>query len=500
MKSILIMITCLLNMYVLNAQTNFGNTWLMGNWGYMVNFKSQPIMHDTIFLSGITQTIFSLGKSNICDKNGEVILVSNGMNIYNKLGIFIENGDTLTSKAYYEFDDGSSLYPQSSLFLPIDSQKYYFVMPTCNDTNLSNVWLGGGGGAPKAPFNILNYSIIDMKANGGAGKVVERNIPLIENKEISKTQMMACRHSNGKDWWLLKMMGDSNNIATFLFTQDSVYDKGLQRLPYYHPTYMDQLGQMSFNQVGNLMATTSTANGGKIFLADFDRCYGLLSNYKQIQVPAINWEEGLDSITTGLAFSPNGRFLYTTTAGHIHQYDLQNNSWYLVGGKDTTYAQFNGYVNCALAADNKIYIGNFHGLSKTMSVINNPDQLGFGCNFCPKCLRSKSIATGYMSVPPCMPNYELGAQNCWPLGSSHHALSPQGFDMYPNPTSGVLTLQSESFNVGENKFVVYNALGEQLMQGKFFTQIGKHNLDVSSLPGGIYFVKVNEVVRKVVVE
>jgi len=65
-----------------------------------------------------------------------------------------------------------------------------------------------------------------MNANGGAGKVLKRMQPLMENAELRKTQMMACRHANGKDWWLLKQAGDSNTICKFLFTQDSVYNMG----------------------------------------------------------------------------------------------------------------------------------------------------------------------------------------------------------------------------------------------------------------------------------
>ncbi len=67
-----------------------------------------------------------------------------------------------------------------------------------------------------------------MNANGGAGKVTQRMVPLMQNANLRKTQMMACRHGNGKDWWLLKQEGGNADEHTFLFTQDSVYDKGVQ--------------------------------------------------------------------------------------------------------------------------------------------------------------------------------------------------------------------------------------------------------------------------------
>ena len=69
-------------------------------------------------------------------------------------------------------------------------------------------------------YDLLLYNIIDMNTNWGLGKVTKRMMPLMQNANLRKTQMMACRHGNGKDWWLLKNEGDYGNVHTFLFTQD----------------------------------------------------------------------------------------------------------------------------------------------------------------------------------------------------------------------------------------------------------------------------------------
>lgn len=475
------------------SQTNFGREWLIGGKGYYVNFQTNPPTHDSVYLTNFTNTVFGPGKSNICDSNGNVILMSDGMNIYNRQGEFIENGDSLASPDYYTFEQGFNIYSQTSIFLPMDNGKYYFVMPTCNDTNLNNIWLGSSG---KAPYNQLLYSVIDMKANAGAGKVVARNITLMENKEISKTQMMACRHSNGKDWWLLKMMGDSNNIATFLFTQDSVFDKGMQRMPFYGKAYHDQWGQMVFNQAGSRLATTSTSNIGDVFLADFDRCYGFLSNYKKISAPILSWEEGQDTSTAGLAFSPNGRFLYVTKYSHVLQYDLQQDSWYVVSGRDTSYIQFAGFFNCSLAPDGKIYVGNFGMPCNQMSTINNPDQLGAGCNFCPKCFRA--IANSYktvMSVPPCMPNYELGARVCWPLDVNE--VERENVKVYPNPTFNEISVYVENFTKPIPAKLM-NYVGQVV--NEFSLKQQSSTISMDELPTGIYFLIIQGQVTKVVKE
>ena len=489
---LLLMFLLTMSQYAI-SQTNFGQTWLIGGRGYYLNFQSNPPVHDSIYISNSTNTIFNYAKSNICDSNGQVILISDGMNIYNRQGEFIDNGDSLTSSEYFFQEQGSSHYLQSSIFLPMQDGKYYYVMPNCSDSFYNNVWAVSTG---KGPFNQLLYSVIDMKANAGAGKVVARNIPLMENKEISKTQMMACRHSNGKDWWLLKMMGDSNNIATFLFTQDSVIDKGLQRMPFHGNTYYDVAGQMVFNQEGNKVAITGSSNNGCLFLADYDRCYGKLSNFKKFFAPVPIFSQMPDSLNSGVAFSPNGEFVYITKYAHIFQYNLKQNSWYLVSGPDTSDVAFSGYHSCTLGPDNKIYVGNFHGNCHQMSTINNPDQLGAGCNFCPKCFRA--IANSYktiMSVPPCMPNYELGAQVCWPLEVKEE--EKEFFKVFPNPTQHEVSVTIENYEKPIAARLM-NQVGQVVKEMTLKPQ--RSTLSLEGLPTGVYFLNVQGHVTKVVKE
>ncbi|MBK6820415.1 MAG: hypothetical protein IPG85_12845 [Bacteroidetes bacterium] len=135
------------------------------------------------------------------------------------MGNYIDEGDTLVPVDYYNHYDGWNSLSQSSIFLPMDSNKYYFITPTNSVGNLCY----------SCHNDAMIYSVIDMNANGGAGKVVQRMIPFATNGQFRKTQMMACRHSNGKDWWLLKQAGDSNRIHKFHFTQDSVYNEGYQQ-------------------------------------------------------------------------------------------------------------------------------------------------------------------------------------------------------------------------------------------------------------------------------
>ncbi|MBK6331153.1 MAG: hypothetical protein IPF62_11815 [Bacteroidetes bacterium] len=230
----------------------------------------------------------------------------------------------------------------------------------------------------------------------------------------------------------------------------------------------DIRGQSVFSMDGSKYATTSHGGStGKVFLADFDRCYGILSSPKEIIMP-IGSEHNpndttlLEHLSVGLAYSPNAQLLYVISKRNIYQYDLQNETWYYVAGLDTSFIEFQDYDASYLGPDNKLYIGNFAGLSTQMSVINNPDIKGAGCNFCPRCLRLDTV--GIAGTPPCMPNYSLGAQTCWPLGSTQLTVDSQQLVLYPNPVSHKLYIKTES----KQKRELYNSVGQLLLIQNIF--------------------------------
>lgn len=433
-----------------------------------------------------------MGNSSICDTNGNLLLSSDGYNVYSATGTFIDNGDTLVPIDFFVDQNGWSALSQSSIFLPMDSGKYYFVTPTMSDTRFADCIANNN-----CFFDLLLYNVIDMNANAGAGKVVKRMQVLMDSASLSKTQMMACRHGNGKDWWLLKQGGDSNRVYKFLFTQDSVYDYGSQIFNAPLWGVWDLKGQSVFTQDGKQYATTVQGNlTGEVFIADFDRCTGELSNPKVIAAPEGSQYNPNDTtikerLPEGLAYSPNGKLLYVMTLANIYQYDFQDSSWYHVAGLDTTYQKFQHYNASYLGPDNKIYIGNFGGTSKQMSVINNPDVKGAGCNFCPRCLRLDTLAgTAYAGTPPCMPNYSLGKDSCFPDAVVEYAVDNKQLTVYPNPASSQLNIENGELKMKE----LYNAMGQMILITK------ADEIDVKHFPRGLYYLRCNGVAIKVVLE
>jgi hypothetical protein len=468
------------------SQAKHGKVWVSGaGISYKVKFEPTGIVNT--YLDTFYSPFFNKGNSNICDTNGNLILCSDGYNIYDSNANYIDGGDTLVPKFLYIDNNGFSILSQSSIFLPMANNKYYFVTPTFTDSQYYQCHYNGGS----CFFDLLLYSVIDMNANGGAGKVVKRMQVLMDSAVLSKTQMMACRHSNGKDWWLLKQGGSTNIVYKFLCTQDSIYDYGTQVFNTPAWGVWDIKGQSVFRKDGSQYATTVQGNStGEVFIADFERCYGILTNPKVIIAPQGSQHNPFDTtikerLPVGLAYSPNGQLLYVITMSNIYQYDLQDNTWYHVAGLDTSYQKFQDYNASYLGPDDKLYIGNFAGLSKQMSVINNPDIKGAGCNFCPRCFRVDSVFFyGAITTPPCMPNYGLGAQVCWPLANEEQILENEELVVFPNPTNLQLNIRYRNSN--DSRLQIINMLGVLVKDIQLSRELQLVSVLINDLSPGVY--------------
>jgi hypothetical protein len=490
------------------AQNKMGYTWIVGNnasYGKFDGTSNAPATGSLYTIAAPNYPyIFAGGHSNICDSaTGKILFLCNGMRVFDTLGNIIENGDSLVpSKIYKHNSFHFSGYTQSSLIIPKGSNGLYYVFtPTVSDSMYTNVWMVPN--TQIAPFDLLLYHVVDMTANGGAGKVIEKNKVLLSHTELHKTMMQACRHSNGVDWWLLKQgRYGSNEIIRFLVTKDSISGPYIQQ--FNEPAYgtYDYPGQFSFSNDGTKFAAIQGA-ANKLFLANFDRCTGELYNSQVFKLPIdsttyppLDNQGSLDSVCAGICFSPNDNFLYITKWWNIYQFEVgesdSNLAWYRVRhGPDTSFNAFEYYGSMRIGPNYKIYIGKYAGGFKQFSVIDNPNNKGVACNFCRKCFRVDN-ALGGLNSPPNMPDYTLGPSNktCWPLATNQLSIQHDALEVYPNPSSSVFYIKNKQ---GKKK-ELFTMLGELL-----FTTT-KDEIEVSRYSKGVYYLRCEQAVRKVVVE
>jgi hypothetical protein len=507
MRNILFLIV-LISSHVI-GQNKMGNTWVFGINGQIASFlgdTSRPTTHQ-LFWSWNSPNypyIFAGGHSNICDSaTGKILFLCNGMQVFDTLGNIIENGDSLVPSKFYKHNayPGTTL-TQSSLIIPKgNSGLYYVFIPTVSDSLYNAIWAQQIGN--KAAFDLLLYHVVDMNANGGAGKVIEKNKVLLQNTELHKTMMQACRHSNGVDWWLLKQGAyGTNEIIRFLVTKDSIYGPYVQQFS--EPAYgtNDQRGQFAFNKEGTKFAAVQCKTN-KLFMADFDRCTGELSNANLFNIPIdstgypvldnVNFR---DSVSTGVCFSSNNLFVYISKQTNIYQfeYNLSDSAlaWYVVKhGADTTWNAFENYGLLAKGPDDRIYIGKGNGGFKQFSVINSPNNKGAACGFCRKCFRVDN-ALGGLNSPPNMPDYTLGPSNttCWPLATPTIEKNNETLFVYPNPSHTTFYFKNKT---GHRKYL-YNTLGQLIRTTT------SNEMDIRGLHPGVYYVQCDGETRKVIVE
>ena len=488
------------------AQNKSGYNWVFGG-----PFATKAVFSDTsrpIMIGKYANpyTYYIHGHSTISDSaTGKLLFSCNGMILYDSNCVKMENGDSLVPvKMYTHNAFPNGIHTQNSIILPKGSNGlYYVIVAAITDSSYDKGQLPT---ADRVGLDLLLYHIVDINANNGLGKVISKNNVLLSGKEMHKIGMMACRHANGRDWWLLKQgQYDTNQVIRFLVTPDSISGPWIQTYtgpdPNSYRKTWDLSGQYAFSAEGNKFAYVKQYCP-QLVLADFDRCTGELSNFTQHTIPidttlSPDPNSKYDSLVNGVCFSPNGEYVYITREWNIYQYEYNEPdstlAWYRVKqGPDTAKLYFQRYSSLHRGIDDRIYIGNISAQLKQMSVIDKPDIKGIGCQFCRKCFRLDDTTYMGFGAPPDMPDFNLGAsgQFCWPLLSESVGVGLDELEVYPNPSSNIFYIKNKQ---GKKK-ELFTMLGELLYSTT------KDEIEVYNLPKGIYLLRCEDQVRKVVVE
>jgi hypothetical protein len=191
----------------------------------------------------------------------------------------------------------------------------------------------------------------------------------------------ACRHANGRDWWIIAAHNTAGIVYKFLPDPQGVqlHDKQL------FSTYNEALGQAVFSPDGNYYAQyvwvgdIGQGDYNIIEIYDFDRCTGQLSN-RRVKIFSPPGKPG------GMAFSASSRFLYFANWDKIFQYDMAAPD---ILSSQTTVATYDGFIDergsaarfylTLLAPDNKIYLSVPNINSRYLHVIAQTEQQGEDC-------------------------------------------------------------------------------------------------------------------------
>jgi hypothetical protein len=485
-----------------SQQENYNKQWVQGRFiSFKTDFTLGGAVNDYWDTTNYDSNNFSHGHSNICDGSGNLLLATDASDIFDADHNIIDNGDTInTYLGYIEYHANAA--SQNSIILPLGDSIYYVFTGAFSD---SAVYYSVYMGTLVVPgYDLVLYNVVDMKANSYQGKVVKKNRVAMDSVYTATHNMTAVRHANGHDWWLVRrgidMDSDTTSYYVFQVQQDTVFGPYVQHFVH-TPTgnsNFTAFGQASFSNDGRYYVNCHGGQDNYFELSDFDRCTGTFANHRRIIIPkAVVVPPGggpsiLDSIPSGICFSPNDSLIYIVTPYSVRQYELHNpdsaTAWVAVGGMDTILTGFQFYVSIYAGHDDRLYIGNLSGGSTSMSVINSPNVKGMGANFCPKCLDFPVFAGigngngGGVQQPPNMPNYTLGADpNCF-TAILQQQESREAFTLYPNPADATLTIQSAT----GGSFQLVDMLGRVVLHITLSAAQPGKTISTAYLPAGIY--------------
>ena len=451
--------------YSSSAGLPFGNT--------RIDFSSgvPNITYDSINMN------FSITHANISDSAGNLLFYTNGYYIADANDDTMQNGAGINPSVYTSQSamDGLTI-PQSALIIPVPwSNHLYYLFHNTAD------------GYPNNEYAYYFYvSIIDINLNNGLGAVTSKNVILLSDS-MNIGKITACKHANGRDWWVVCHRVNTDTFLKFLVTPYGIYGPYQQNIGAVRP---QDVGQAKFSPDGTRYAYLFYNTGLDIF--EFDRCTGIFFNPTHISTPSDNgWN-------TGMEFSPNSDVLYMMNLYETYQYDLTNanipSTQIVVAEWDSFYSPTPPFSTLfsqsQLAPDGKIYITTGNS-TFFMHVINNPDSLGLGCDLVQ---HSIPIPAFYFSTVPNHPNYFLGKIAGGPCDTVQfnpglNEINEAKPNIFPNPTSGKFTLW---FKVHDKEGLVelFDTQGK-CIRNEFVSSWSQYKkMDISQEPAGIYFCRI----------
>lgn len=448
--------------------------WLLGYHGGGTAPYTQRLLisfNPALTIDSITTRMnFIDSNGAISDQWGRLLFFTNGNYIADATGDTMFNGKDLNqSPCSTSYSPYGIPVPQSEIILPspADTNIYYIFHTTCDLIT-----------SPLGEPQKLMYSTVDMTLNGGLGGVVQKNIPIFFDM-LAYGQMTACRHGNGRDWWIFVPQYQTNIYHRVLLTPAGIFADTI----HYGASHPGQshTGRAVFSPDGQWYGRYDSNTG--ISLMKFDRCDGSFTNEitkDESYFPNSNLLVG------GLEFSPSSNFLYVTSIVEVNQFDLNAvdvmNSQIRVAQVDTFNCPF--AVNLGwptLAPDGKIYISSTNGIY-CVSYIDQPDSPGVACNVVKHGV-TFPMSIGSLSTFPNNPNFRLGMKDCT---TGLDDIKEDQFSVSPSPATNKIIFQFKGERNEEFMFTLYNSLGILVKTVSSHASNNKNELDISTLAKGIY--------------
>jgi len=349
-----------------------GNVWCCGN-GTGIDFNDTPPRIFTCKMYG------NEGSASIADAStGRLLFYSDGLAVWNSNFDTMANGGGLAGVL-------SSNQPALIVPDPGDSMRYYLFTSDAQPSGMPGTNLG------------IHYSIIDMRYEGGLGRVVQKNVPLFQP---ACEKLAATFDCNGRDFWVLAHEWDNDRYHAYHITAAGISLPVISATGIPHtggwinatPYANNARGPLKISPNGKKIAA-AILDTAWVELADFDNRTGLISNSIVLSV---------GSQIYGVGFSPDNSKLYVSAAATIpfdpdtlYQYEILEDRSAIAATRAliALMPRENGYFSgMQLAPDGTLYIaGEYYYLA----AITRPNLKGQACNYLERAILLNGHSVGW---------------------------------------------------------------------------------------------------------
>jgi gliding motility-associated-like protein len=403
------------------------------------------------------------GSASISDANGDLLLYTDGVTVYNKNHQPMKNGRNLWG--HYSTTQ-TLIVPQPEN----DSIFYVFTISPQYNAIFADDSVG------------CHFSIININRENGQGEVILKNKLLFKN---STEKITAVHHANSTDTWVITHEWGTNCFRSYLVSSTNSEMVGISScigaihlgggaLP---GDNADAIGQMKVSPDGSTIALV-LSRSKKLEVLSFNKSTGQISN---LITTVTNFDQLPVGNYYGLEFSPNSKFIYiTVTMGcgsnlsdnpsQVWQYSIEKQ-------KITKVGSFIGSLNSMqLGLDGRIYISRCNYIkneSDYLAVIDNPSREGLACNFV-----SKGVSLGgrknTLGLPNFIQSYFLFEE---PVIDMPNVFTPNGDDY--NPLFEPVAIE----NMLEADLRIINRWGNEV----YYTSDVRKGWDGGDEPSGVYY-------------
>ena len=413
MRNLILFILC---PYLLLAQGEF-DQWRFG-YNAGIDFSAG---YPVAVSSGVSISSPEAAAS-VSDCNGNLLFYTDGQDVWAKNDNRMQNG--------YDLRGIGAAYPSSQGTLIVkrpQSSAIYYIF-TSSDI-----------------FGV-NYSIVNMAANGGLGAVIQKNI----NLSNGLTQKLGVTyHGNGKDIWVITHYENSDVYEAFLVTQIGIGGSSVKSST--GPKFTSSHGDIKFNQSGTKIAAV-VQDQDLITLANFNKNTGKVSNSYGV-IGDIKHPHGCE-------FSPDDSKLYISawdisSSGGVFQFNTLSSNGSSLTSPVKVSGSYTPNGSLQLAPDGKIYISNDGGFFENsyLGIINFPNNSAGSIGFIERGINLGSGSSSWELPNVTLTNNDLpipksilSSKFCFGdstlFSLSNHSGLVEVFWDFDDPNSGILNFSS----------------------------------------------------------